>query len=222
MTPNRNTPSGQTSPPARRVPLVALLVGAVVVLALIALVVSRGGGSDDEAAPVDTSAPSVEFGSPSVTGDALPEFTGAPDDAGVGRAIPTVAGQSPTGADEAITTGSPQVLVFLAHWCPHCNKEADSLKAEIDGGLDPSGIRLVLTGSSPNQPNWPPSLWLESKGLGDLPTIVDDSNSSIGRAYGLTSFPFIVGVDAAGRVTFRAAGEQATGFFAQALGGLRG
>ncbi len=75
----------------------------------------------------------------------------------------------------------------------------------------------MLTGSAPDRPNWPPVGWAESKGLGGLATIVDDSDGTISRAWGLTSFPYVVGVDAEHKVVFRAAGEQAEGFFAGAL-----
>lgn len=225
--------SGAAPSSARRVPLVALLIGAVLALGLIVVLVSRGGDDDaadeaggsassESAESADTSAvPVIEFGTPTITGSALAEFPRTGADPAVGQVAPTVAGQSPAGQTVGIEPGSPRLIVFLAHWCPHCNKEADALRAEIDGGLDPAGIDIVLTGSAPDRENWPPSGWLASKGLLDLPTVADDSGSSISRAFGLTSFPFIVGVDAQGVVQFRAAGEQATGYFAEALGRLR-
>jgi cytochrome c biogenesis protein CcmG, thiol:disulfide interchange protein DsbE len=211
----------------RSVPLAAIALGAAVLLGAIVLLLSRTGSNEEsEAISTEATESSVEFGTPQISGTALAELTpeaatGAAPDPAVGQAAPGVSGQSPIGTPASLSTGAPHLVLFLAHWCPHCNDEADALRAEIAGGLDPSGIEIVLTGSSPDRANWPPSAWLAGKGLGDLPTLVDDQNASAARAYGLSGFPFIVGVRADGTVAFRASGEQAEGYFATSLRQLR-
>jgi hypothetical protein len=55
--------------------------------------------------------------------------------------------------------------------------------------------------------NYPPSTWLKDARW-PVTTMADDVNSSAGKAFGLTRYPYFVFVDAAGTVRSRVAGEQ--------------
>ena len=64
----------------------------------------------------------------------------------------------------------------------------------------------VATGTDPKRPNVPPSAWLEEEGWSQ-PVLADGDAYEVGTAYGLTSFPFWVFVDADGTVVARDSGE---------------
>jgi peroxiredoxin len=218
-----------TSPtPTRKRPPLALLLGlGAAIIVAVGIIVSLNGSSDNDTALTTVADGSpvindISYGSPVITGDPLPEMVaaapGSPD-AAVGLPVPTISGQNLANESSSQPSGKPYVLVFLAHWCPHCNNEADRLRDEINSGLNPDGrIIAVLTGSTDQRENWPPGQWLGSKGLRELPTIVDDQQGTISRAFGLSSFPLVVSVGADGKVISRASGEQAPGFFASLLG----
>ena len=72
----------------------------------------------------------------------------------------------------------------------------------------PEGIRVVsiATSINPTRANYPPHKWLENEGW-DIPVIVDNSNSDIARAMGVSSFPFFVVIDSKGDVSLRIAGR---------------
>jgi hypothetical protein len=77
-----------------------------------------------------------------------------------------------------------------------------------DGQIEGVDVHGVLTGTSDRQDNYPPSAWLASE---DWPfgVAVDDAEQTAARAYGLTSYPFMVFVDADGQVVGRVSGEVA-------------
>jgi hypothetical protein len=76
-----------------------------------------------------------------------------------------------------------------------------------DGAFDGVRTVAVLTGTDADAPNFPPVAWLEREGwTGEV--ALDDETATTAAAHGLTSFPFLVMVDADGTVTGRTAGEQ--------------
>ncbi|MEL6891312.1 MAG: TlpA disulfide reductase family protein, partial [Actinomycetota bacterium] len=104
-------------------------------------------------------------------------------------------------------TGSPTLLVFLAHWCPHCNDEIPELiELDADGrfpdGLDVVGISTVVMS---DRDNYPPSEWTVEKGW-EWPMLADDPNSTAIQAFGGQSFPYTVLLDGDGNVVARRAG----------------
>jgi thiol-disulfide isomerase/thioredoxin len=120
-----------------------------------------------------------------------------------------VEGEDPEGG--TVSVGGPgrtTLVVFLAHYCPHCQAEVPVLvEMAEDGAFD--GYRLVgvLTGTNPEAPNFPPVAWLEREGWpGEV--LLDDERSSAALAYGLPAYPFLVVLDEGGRVVARASGEQ--------------
>ena len=184
----------------RRVgPTILAAAGAVVVAAVIAIV-ATGGSNDDQQTP---SAARV-----SVTGQALPAFAEG-DDPAVGSPAPTLRGEDFGGDPVTIgEDGRARAVIFLAHWCPHCQREVPLIQDWLDAQGPPQGVDLysVTTSIDPSQPNYPPQAWLEREGW-SVPVLVDDSRDSAATAYGLTAFPYFVFIDAEGNVVARATGE---------------
>jgi cytochrome c biogenesis protein CcmG/thiol:disulfide interchange protein DsbE len=210
-----------------RVPVFWVALGAIAVIAVGAVAYSMT--SKDDSSSVSTGgtdkAGAVEYGTVKVTGTDLPEFADTTNDPALGDPIPTVAGENFAGDPVTIEPdGKAQMVVFLAHWCPHCNREAPRLASYLsaNGGSTPAGTELTIvpTGSNDQAPNWPPSQWVQDMKLGAVRTLVDSKQQDAARAFGLTSYPFIVMVDADGKVVARVAGEQADGFFQQAFAAL--
>jgi len=175
----------------------------VVVTALVAAILLSKSDETVGGMPDDASV--------TVSGDSLPAFGGDPaSDAAIGLAAPNLSGQAFDGEEIAITNdGRPKVILFLAHWCPHCQREVPVLQSYADetGFPDTIDIYSVATSYSPTQPNWPPSAWLEREGW-SFPALVDDPESSAFQAFGQGGFPYYVLIDSNGRVALRMSGEQ--------------
>ena len=148
-----------------------------------------------------------------MSGTALPTFDSSnPNDPAVGMTIPTVTGKSFDGTPVTIQpTGTPQMLMFVAHWCPHCQREVPLVSDWMKKGGLPAGVQLttVATGTSSDAPNYPPSAWLE-KNDWPSPIMADSANSDAANAFGLASYPYFVFVDGNGKVVGRTSGEIST------------
>jgi cytochrome c biogenesis protein CcmG/thiol:disulfide interchange protein DsbE len=181
-------------------------VVAIVAVGAIAIAVAAASGSGDTSAQATKweIAPVTTTGSPLVTfpGD------GAKDPA-VGQTIPTLSGVSIFDGSRATVqpNGRPQVVVFVAHWCPHCQAEVPRLVTLAkQGALDGIDVTAVATGTNSGYPNYPPSAWL--KGVGwKYPVLADSSRWAAANAYGLRSYPLLVFVTAGGKVAGRLSGE---------------
>jgi thiol-disulfide isomerase/thioredoxin len=182
----------------------AVLIG-IVVVGVIAVVLAASGG-DSDGGGADAVQVSAEV---SVDGDTLPDFSGAGKDAAVGLTAPMLGSVDFDGKNVQVggATGSPYALVFLAHWCPHCQAEVPRLVAVAENGqIEGVDVFGVATGTSESQPNYPPSAWLAREDW-PFPVLVDDASSSAANAYGLTGYPYLVFVDADGTVVGRTSGE---------------
>lgn len=199
---------------------IVVAVAVVVLLAAVIAIAVSGGGDDDSIALGGGPSPSggtvvpagdLNYGTVQVTGTPLeraPRTAGTADPA-IGEVIPTVAGQQFDGSSITIAPGGkPKVLVFAAHWCPHCQAEVPRIQEWLDADGMPTDIDLtaVATGTTSTRPNFPPGKWLRSKGW-SIPTLVDDEESTAANAFGLASYPFFVAVDASGKVVYRVSGE---------------
>ncbi len=181
-------------------PLPAIAAAVIAVLAVVAILLtsgsSDGGGTD-------------LTGSPTVSGDPLAALP-ADNDPAVGMPAPQVDGASFGGDPVSITPGdgTPKVIVFLAHWCPHCQREVPAIEAWLDEHGTPEGVELysVVTSIDPARPNYPPDDWLRREDW-SIPILVDDAGESIATAYGLSAFPFWVFVNADGTVAGRTSGQ---------------
>lgn len=183
--------------------IIAVVIGGAAIVAI-----SSSGSSSDTA----TDAVS-EFSDITVTGDALPTFDSASTaaDTAVGLPVPVISGKGFAGT--TITTegtGTPLMLLFVAHWCPHCQREVPLLVQWEKDGKTPMGIDViaVATGTDPANPNYPPSEWLAREGFPALwPVIADSTDKKAANAFGLSGYPYFVLVDAQGKVFKRVSGE---------------
>ena len=183
-------------------PAAGLVIAAV---AVIAIVLSQGG-----AGPVASASPSPVSPStpPVIAGTPLPRFTTTADDPAKGLAAPTVQGHDYQGNPVEITpSGRPTLVIFAAHWCPHCQRELPLIQSWIDAGDAPDDVDLVSvsTGVEPTAPNYPPEAWFERIGW-TVPVIVDPTDS-VAAAYGLANYPYFVLLDGSGDVVIRLSGE---------------
>jgi len=145
-----------------------------------------------------------------VTGNALDPYDSTVDDLSIGTVAPVVAGESFDGTPITIggPTENPTFVVFLAHWCPHCNDEVPELIGLQDAGRIPDGLDVigVSTAVVAERDNFPPSEWVDDRGW-PWPTMADDEILSAINAMGGTSFPFAVVLDTDGTVLARRAGQ---------------
>ncbi|MET0920624.1 MAG: TlpA disulfide reductase family protein [Acidimicrobiia bacterium] len=194
----------------RRPSTTMIVLGVLVLIVVVAggIAVASGGGSDDSSS---ASAAKQEFATVTVEGTPLPKYPGQGQaDPAVGDTAPTLVGESFDKSPITIkATGKPQVVVFLAHWCPHCQAEVPRLVAAAKAG-DLAGIDVsaVTTSTSPEAGNYPPSAWL-AREKWPFPVMVDSKTGTAGQAYGLTSFPYFVFLDGNGAVLGRSTGEAA-------------
>jgi cytochrome c biogenesis protein CcmG, thiol:disulfide interchange protein DsbE len=183
----------------------------VVVLAIAAAAILTTGG--DDPAGIAGGDGGRQTSSVTVTGDVLPHFQSAEKDPAVGMTMPSLAGVGFGGESVAIDNkdGRPKILMFVAHWCPHCQAEVPVVQSWIDSGGLTSQVDLysVSTAVDESMPNYPPSEWLEREGW-TAPVLLDDDGSEAGHAAGVSSYPYFVFVKGDGSVAARAAGELST------------
>lgn len=167
-----------------------------------------------------------------VIGDPLPPFTGADpaDDPAVGMPAPILIGYDLDGEPLKIdaTTYGPTMVMFMAHWCPHCNDEIPTIQGlnRVDdlAGVD---VVAVATGSNPNSANFPPIKWLRDKEW-PFPAMLDGisqvgTNEEAGyvltgmTAFGGEGFPFVVLIDGDGNVAARWSGSRTENEFRQLI-----
>jgi len=221
-TPLQKGPSPGTPTEQRRLPVVWLGLGALVlVAAVIAIVVSTHSDSKKTAvvATGNRTANGValkETQPVAVTGPALPTF-GEGTDQAVGRTAPELAGSSFDGKSVTVAhDGRPKLVLFVAHWCPHCQREVPLLVEYLSGHPLPAGIDLlaVATSTSYNQPNYPPSAWLAREHWSSK-VMADSSDFAAAKAFGLPAFPYFVALDSHSKVVGRTSGEISTEDFAK-------
>jgi len=187
------------------------IVGAIIAIIIggAAIVAISSSGSDS----ASTTGSISEFSDITVSGEALPSFdsVSTATDTAIGLPAPVVSGKGFTGTE--ITTdgaGTPTLLVFLAHWCPHCQREVPLLVEWEKDGKTPTGVDViaVATGTDPANPNFPPSEWLAREEFPALwPVIADSADKKAANAFGLSGYPYFVLVDAQGNVFKRLSGE---------------
>src|SRR5207237_293215 len=133
----------------------------VVVLAVAAIVSSGGSDKKKSAAGLEQTRPVT------ITGTPLADLPQTGDDPAVGKEIPEAKGQSFDGSPVDIRNdGRPKLILFVAHWCPHCQREVPLLVDYLKSHPLPKGVDLytVATATSSAKPNYPPSAWLDKVG----------------------------------------------------------
>lgn len=181
--------------------IIAIVVGAA---AVVAITTSGSDGPSSDGL--------VEQAAVSVAGDVLPAYNdGDPNDPALGMTAPVLTGKGFTGNTITTeTTGTPTMLVFLAHWCPNCQREVPALVEWNKAGRTPPGIDIIgiATGTDPANPNYPPSEWLAREEFPALwPVIADSKDNTAGDAFGLAGYPYFVLIDGNGKVVKRMSGE---------------
>jgi thiol-disulfide isomerase/thioredoxin len=190
------------TPATKRPPWLWIGLGAVVVVALVVAVIASRGGSD-EATDVPQTQPVT------VTGNPLPALPDSGTDPAVGTVAPTLAGKSFDGsAVDIAPDGTGKLVLFVAHWCPHCQREVPLLVDHLKTTKLPAGVELVTvaTATTDTRPNYPPSTWLDKEGW-TAPVLADDADGTAAQAYGLPGFPYLVALDKDGKVVGRITGE---------------
>ena len=180
-------------------PAVVGLVGALAVVAVLIGITM---------APSDTASIDSQTGEVRVAGAALTPYSPGATDPSVGRHIPELRGYGFD--DQPITVshaGDAKIVLFVAHWCNHCQAEVPRIVDWLAAGRLP-GAQLVAvsTAVDANAPNYPPSEWLEREDWA-IPTITDDADGTAAQAFGVTAYPYFVAVKADGTVAARASGE---------------
>jgi thiol-disulfide isomerase/thioredoxin len=181
--------------------IIAIVIGAA---AVVAITTSGSDGPSSDGL--------VEQAAVSVAGDVLPAYNdGDPNDPALGMTAPVLTGKGFTGNTITTeTTGTPMMLVFLAHWCPNCQREVPALVEWNKAGRTPPGIDIIgiATGTDPANPNYPPSEWLAREEFPALwPVIADSKDNTAGDAFGLAGYPYFVLIDGNGNVVKRMSGE---------------
>ncbi|NIA25045.1 MAG: redoxin family protein [Gammaproteobacteria bacterium] len=181
-----------------------IIVAIVAILAIAGIAAISTIGAGDSAAGTGTISETQPV---TVSGTALPRYPEQGADTAIGQQAPELSGLSFDGTPVSITNdGRPKIIIFLAHWCPHCQNDVKELTPYIkaNGLPDDVDFYAVSTGSDPAAPNYPPSKWLADW---PIPTIADDAQGAAAQAFGLNAFPFFVFVTAQGTIDFRFPGE---------------
>lgn len=219
------------------VPLVAVVVVIVVIIGIAVAVISTSSKDKKTATttpatkctkyPAATDIKPTGSGTQQtqtvdVQGSSLPLFTQGADSEITAYCQPTVSGFNFQGEPVSITQdGKPKVIVFGAHWCPHCQREvpklAEYLNTHETNGVD---VYMVATGTSADRDNYPPSDWLTRVGWRE-PVIADDTKQTAATAFGLSGYPFFVVVDSSGHVVTRTSGELTEGQFEDMINAAR-
>ena len=187
-------------------PLSKRRVGAVLAVVTVMALALIGCGSEKKSDPLVKSETPGEC--PVAAGEALPMLGADGSDSARGCTIPEVEGVDLAGKPMAITGDAPaKVIVFAAHWCPHCQKEIPLIVEHLAGKPMPDDVELigVSTSANPDAPNYPAVDWLEREKW-TAPTL-DDVDNSVAQKFGVSGFPFFVAVDAKGKVIARGSGE---------------
>jgi cytochrome c biogenesis protein CcmG, thiol:disulfide interchange protein DsbE len=205
-TETRSAPRATSKPQHRRRPrssvavLLAVIAGVALLALVVAIVVTRGSSSGVRSG-IEQTRPVT------VSGVSLPALPASGTDPAADRTAPVLSGASFDG--KAIVIGKDaraKIIVFAAHWCPHCRAEIPVIEKWLDDAGEPDSVDLYAVSTAVNQagPNYPPSLWLEKW---PVTTLADSSDNSAGVAFGVNAYPFFVVVRANGTVALRVTGE---------------
>jgi thiol-disulfide isomerase/thioredoxin len=160
-----------------------------------------------------------------VEGAALAPLEDPANDPAIGQPAPVLTGSSFDGSTVVVggPSDGPTMVVFLAHWCPHCNDEVPELLQLEEEGRFPEGLRVVgvSTGVAPDRPNFPPSAWLADLDwpFASMADGIDTENFvfQAATAYGVSAFPFVTVLDADGTVLTRWSGASGADTIEQRL-----
>lgn len=196
-----------------RLPLIGAVVLGLVAVGAFALSALDLGGDEglgqEGTAEVTQRAVAADV---DVEGEPLPAYEGPEADEAVGMSAPAVHGTGLDGEPLAITPGDGtlRAVLFVAHWCPVCADEMDSVQDALADGDLPDDVQVmgVSTGVREDEPNFPPGAWFAEESWA-VPTLIDNVDRHAAGAYGLVSYPYWVFIDGDGIVAGRLAGTLA-------------
>jgi len=224
------TSQESSEPVQKRLPawLPVVIIGSVIAFIAVVAVVTSRSSSDQSVAPTITVATSAASGS-TVTTTTLAPVAGTPVDPGpvqpvvitgeilpakadgadpaVGMVAPELSGYDLAGNPIAFTNGKPRAVMFVAHWCPHCQAEVNDLTAWMADNPWPEGVEIetLSTWVTSQRSNFPPSKWF-SDVVWPFAVMADDDAFTAADAYGLSGTPMWVFIDADGTVVDRTGG----------------
>ena len=189
-----------------------IIAGAV--LLVVGLAVAIGVTLSSE--PIAAGLPEGET---TVTGEILPLYAGESDD-NIAVGLPGPLFSGPNQNSEIVSlekNGNAKALLFLAHWCPHCQNEVPAVQEIINLMGVPDGVDVIAIATSIDRgrDNYPPQDWLAREGWSE--TQIYDIDKDIATAYGLTSFPYWVFLDKDLNVIARRAGNLPGDYVGQLL-----
>ena len=150
-----------------------------------------------------------EYQTVEATGEILSGLEDPNNDPARGAVAPVLKGFAFDGTPLTIApTGKPKMVVFLAHWCSHCNAEVPRLIEWKNSGTMPGDMEVigVSTGARDDAPNWPPSQWVVDKGW-PWPVMADSEDQGAALAFGVSGYPGLLLLDGDGKVLARRSGE---------------
>ena len=200
-------------PPAKKNWWMVIVIGILVIGAAAGIAIWSTRGSDsvsEGSVGTDNVSTSAETQPVTATGESLAQQSESGEDHSVdGKTPPTLQGFTFDGSPIEITPGGrAKMVVFLAHWCPHCNREIPRLLAWKESGGIPADLDIigVSTAATADRDNYPPSRWIQTIGWA-WPVMADSSAQQAALAYGLGGYPTFVIVGSDGKVKVRYSGE---------------
>ena len=199
-------PSGDRADTGSNPLLKWIIIGVVALVAVavgVALLASRDAEQREQSDVRQVSDVSVE-------GAPLPPFDGQEPDPAKETVAPAFAATTFDGVEVSVLPGdgTAKVIGFFAHWCSHCQRELPRMAGWLAANQLPAGVEVIAvsTAVDSSRGNYPPSAWFEEE---QWPAVAvrDSAENEIGDAYGLQGFPYMVAVDADGRVVARVSGE---------------
>lgn len=188
-------------------------VVAIAMVAVIVVTVISNKKPEGKAGKIEVS-PSVAVKASTVNGVTGPEkLESIPEegtDSEIGTIVPTISGQDFQAKDVTIAPGSkPYVLAFVAHWCPHCQREVPLIVGLYKDNKLPKNVDFiaVATNTDETRDNYPPSKWFDFEEW-PWPIIADDQVGNINDSMGSSGFPYVIYVNADGTIQARTSGEQ--------------
>ena len=163
---------------------------------------------------ISCSGTSFEFNEVTIKGGALPEFNRGGKDSAIGAFAPIPTGIDLNGNQITMSTRvgleerKATVIVFLAHWCSHCQREVPMIQNWINKNGSSNNINLysVATYIEKNKPNYPPNDWLIRENWSPS-VIFDNEENIIAEHFGLSAFPYWVFLNSDGTVNMRHSGS---------------
>ncbi len=121
---------------------------------------------------------------------------------------PIISGTGLKGEELSTDSNNPKIILFLAHWCGHCQQKVKMVQKWINENGNPEPIKLysVLTSINSGQPNYPPDKWLESENW-TVPTFTDNAQDGVLQHFGVRGFPYMVLIDNKGKIITRLSGS---------------